>query len=215
MRDLTDYVLQQGAAQLRQWQSGGLHLGLRVNVPATLIGDTAFPDRLVRLLREYSVDPALLTLELSEASRLAGSRDGVEILTRLRLQGINLSLDESGSNVPAYQCLYVLPASEAKLDRRIIADITREKGAIVVFRGLIEMLRELDIESCAVGVETSEELELLDEMQCDLVQGFYVGTPIPAAEVPKAVSAWTAESALNRQYKAAVDPASTATVILP
>ena len=166
-------------------------------------------------MSEYSVDPELLTLELSEASRLAGSRDGVEILTRLRLQGIKLSLDDSGVDAPPLQCLYLLPASEAKLDRRIIADITREKGAIVVYRGLLEMLRELDIESCAVGVESSEELELLDELECDLVQGFYVGTPIPAADVPRAVSVWTAESPPNTQSKVPIDPASTATVILP
>ena len=203
MRNLTDYVLQHGTAQLRQWQCSGLHLGLRVNVPAVLISDTAFPDRLAGLLGEYTVDPTLLTLELTDAMDLARSRDGVDILTRLRLKGINLSLDGLGGNMSALQSLYVLPVNEAKLDRHITADITREHGAVIVLRRLIQLVQELEIESCVVGVETSEELEFLEEFECDLIQGFYVSPPIPAMDVPKALDVWTARSESSRQNNAA------------
>ena len=98
MQRLTDFVLQRGAEQLRTWQSIGLHLGLRVNVPAGLISDTDFPDRLEGLLAEFNADPELLTLELSDALPLAQSPDGMEILTRLRLKGIRLSLDDFGGS---------------------------------------------------------------------------------------------------------------------
>ncbi len=203
MRNLTDYVLQRGAAQLQQWQCSGLHLGLRVNIPAALISDTGFPDRLAGLLGEYNVDPTLLTLELTDAMELACSRDGVDILTRLRLKGISLSLDGLGGDMSALQSLYVLPVNEAKLDRRITADITRECGAAVVLRRLIQLVQELKIEGCVVGVETSEELEYLEEFECDLIQGFYVSPPVPATDVPKALEVWTAMSESSRQNDAA------------
>jgi EAL domain-containing protein (putative c-di-GMP-specific phosphodiesterase class I) len=197
MRQLTDYVLRLGAEQLQQWQSSGLHLGLRVNVSAGLIGDTDFPDRLYQLLQEFSADPTLLTLEICDATALSQSRDGIEILTRLRLKGVNLSLDDFGTSDSMLRNLYTLPINEVKVDRFMTADLTREKGSSVVFRGILEMLEKLDIACCAEGVESSEQLQLLDDMQCDLAQGFHICTPLPAVEIPKALTNWTA-NASNR-----------------
>lgn len=195
MRLLADYVLEHGARQLQSWQSSGLHLGLRVNIPAGLITDTDFPDRLEHLLDEIGADPVLLTLELSDVSALTHSRDGIEILTRLRLKGINLSLDDFGTGSSALQPLYTLPFNEVKIDKALTADLTREPGAQTVFRSIFAMLRDLDISCCAEGVETAEQLDILDELECELLQGFYVSTPMPAAEIPKVVETWTVDPA--------------------
>ena len=194
MRQLTDFVFQQGIEQLRQWQNVGVHLGLRVNVAAGLINDIEFPNRLENLLDQNGTDPALLTLEISDASCLAQSRDGIEILTRLRLKGMNLALDDFGVNGSALQGIYTLPVNEVKIDGAITGDLTREQGATIVFRGILNILRELDIICCAKGVESSEQLRLLDELGCDLVQGFHISTPLPAEEIPKALASWTADA---------------------
>lgn len=195
MRQLTDFVFQQGIEQLRQWQNVGVHLGLRVNVAAGLISDIEFPNRLENLLDQHGTDPALLTLEISDASCLAKSCDGIEILTRLRLKGMNLALDDFGVNGSALQGIYALPVNEVKIDGAITGDLTREQGATIVFRGILNILRELDIICCAKGVESSEQLRLLDELGCDLVQGFHISTPLPAEEIPKALASWTADAA--------------------
>lgn len=195
MQQLTDFVLQRGVEQLQQWQSAGLHLGLRVNVAAGLIADTGFPNRLERLLQEFGADPALLTLEINDVSSLGQSRDGIEILTRLRLKEIRLSLDDFGSAGPAINSIYSLPFNEFKIDHCITADLTREQGAPVLFRGLIDIAQKLDVVCCAEGVESAEQLDLLDEMGCELAQGFHICTPLPATHIPKALSRWTAEPA--------------------
>ena len=82
-----------------------------------------------------------------------------------------------------------------KIDKALTADLTREPGAQTVFRSIFAMLRDLDISCCAEGVETAEQLDILDELECELLQGFYVSTPMPAAEIPKVVETWTVDPA--------------------
>lgn len=197
MRRLTDFVLERGIAQLQSWQRDGLHLGLRVNVAAGLIADTGFPDRLERLLREKEADPALLTLEISDATSLYQSRDGIEILTRLRLKEINLSLDDFGAAGPAINGLYALPINEVKIDHCLTTDLAFEQGASVLFRGLVDIARQLGIVCCAEGVESAEQLNALDVIGCDLAQGFHIGVPVPAADIPKALINWLAEAPIH------------------
>jgi EAL domain-containing protein (putative c-di-GMP-specific phosphodiesterase class I) len=194
MQQLSDFVLMHGAQQLHHWQTAGLLLGLRVNIPAGLIGDTDFPDRLERLLSEQSVDPTLLTLELTDVGSLIDSTEGIEILTRLRLKGINLSLDDFGGRSSALAPLYTLPITEVKIDPRLTADLVNGLGAKTVLRGILGLLRELDIDCCAEGVESREQLDALDKLQCNLSQGYYIGAPMPASDIPKSLVAWTADT---------------------
>lgn len=193
MLRLTDFVLQRGIEHLHLWQEKGLHLGLRINVAAGLIADTDFPDRLESLIRQNMTDPELLTLEISDAEALSESRDAVEILTRIRLKNVNLALDDFGAAGQPINSLFMLPINEVKIDRCVTAGLTTEPGARVLFRGVIDMARQMDLVCCAEGVETPEQLALLDEIGCDLAQGFHIGKPMPAADIPKAISAWTAE----------------------
>jgi EAL domain-containing protein (putative c-di-GMP-specific phosphodiesterase class I) len=190
MKRLTDFVLQRGIEQLHLWQREGLHLGLRVNVAAGLIADTGFPDRLEQLLQEYGADPALLTLEMSDASSLAQSLDGIEILTRLRLKDISLSLDDVGAADASLRGLYSLPISEIKIDRSLTADLEREPGAAVVYRTLIGLAQRLGLTCCAKGVETAAQLKILDSLECHRVQGYHIGMPVPAADIPTALTRW-------------------------
>jgi EAL domain-containing protein (putative c-di-GMP-specific phosphodiesterase class I) len=196
MLRLTDFVFERGIEQLRVWQSDGFHIGLRVNVAAGLIADAQFPDRLEALLVEHGTDPELLTLEIREENALGQpslgqSSKGTDILTRLRLKSIKLSYDDFGAAGPALNGLYTLPFGEIKIDRCLIADLTRESGAQVLVKGLIDIAHGLDMLCCAVGVETAEQMEILDEAGCDLIQGFYIGSPLTAAKLPQALAEWT------------------------
>ena len=194
MRRLTDFVLQRGVEQLHLWQKEGLHLGLRINVAAGLIIDIGFPDRLEALLQANDTDTALLTLEIGDAASLCQSRDGIEIMTRLRLKGIRLALDDFGAAGSAINSLYTLPIAEVKIDRCLTADLASERGASALFRGLVDISRELGIDCCAEGVETAEQMQILDDVRCDLAQGFFIGGPVSAADIPKALSSWIAAS---------------------
>ena len=192
MKQLTDFVFERGIEQLRVWQGTGLHIGLRVNVAAGLIADSQFPDRLESLLREHDTDPERLTLEIRDATELGQSSKGSDILTRLRLKSVKLSLDDFGGSGSTLHGLYTLPFGEIKLDRCLIADLASVPGARVLVGGLIDIAHRMDMSCCAVGCETDEQLQILDEAGCDLVQGFFVGSPVMAAKLPEALAEWTA-----------------------
>ncbi len=192
MKQLTDFVFERGIEQLRVWQGAGLHIGLRVNVAAGLIADSQFPDRLESLLQEHDTDPERLTLEIRDATELGQSSKGFDILTRLRLKSVKLSLDDFGGSGSTLHGLYTLPFGEIKLDRCLIADLGSVPGAQVLVGGLIDIAHRMDMGCCAVGVETDEQLQILDEAGCDLVQGFFVGSPVTASKLPEALAEWTA-----------------------
>lgn len=195
MQRLTDFVIQRGIEYLQGWQKSGLHLGLRVNVAGALIADTSFPDRLERFLLENQIDPSLLTLEIGDASVLANSNDGIEVLTRLRLKEVRIALSEFGSQEQSIPALYILPISEIKVDKKIAADLQHEEGASIVLQGFAGIAEKLDVSLCIEGVESAEQLRIADELGCDLAQGFFISEPVPSSQVAKAVSAWTAEAA--------------------
>ncbi len=195
MKQLTDFVFESGIQQLRVWQAEGFHIGLRVNVAAGLIADAGFPDRLEALLNEHETDPELLTLEIREVADLGLSSKGTDILTRLRLKSIKLALDDFGAPGSALNAWHSLPFGELKIDRSLTTELTHADGASIVMGGLVDIAHRLDMACCAVGVETPEQLKLLDDLGCDLAQGFYIGAPLPAAKLPQALGDWTAELA--------------------
>ena len=194
MRRLTDFVFQRGIEYLQTWQNVGLHLGLRVNVAAGFITDTDFPDRLENFLAQHQADPSLLTLEIGDSATVSHSADCHEILTRLRLKGVNLALDDFGAPGQPLESLYRLPINEIKIDKSITAGLQMERGSSVVLRGLVEMAAQLGISSCVEGVETAEQFNLIDEIGCDLAQGFHVGRPVVAREISAALAAWIADA---------------------
>lgn len=193
MKQLTDFVFERGIEQLRVWQKDGLHIGLRVNVAAGLIADGGFPDRLEALLREHDADPELLTIEMRDVADLGHSSKGADILTRLRLKSIKLALDDFGAAGASFGGWYTLPFGELKLDRSLVSDIEKAAGAAVLVGGLVDVAHRLDMACCAIGVETAGQLAILDELGCDLAQGFHIGAPQPAAKLQQALSDWTAE----------------------
>lgn len=201
MKQLTDFVFERGIEQLHVWQNDGFHIGLRVNVAAGLIADARFPDRLEALLREFDTDPELLTLEIRELDALGQSSNGADILTRLRLKSVNLSLDDFGAEGTNLTGLYTLPFGEVKIDRCLIKDLANEAGAAVLVNGLIEVAQRMDLSCCAIGVETALQLQMLDDAGCDLAQGYHIGSPVSAARLPQALADWTvdaqAASAIN------------------
>jgi EAL domain-containing protein (putative c-di-GMP-specific phosphodiesterase class I) len=88
----------------------------------------------------------------------------------------------------------MLPVSEIKVDCSLTADLDREPGAADMYESLIDLAHRLDLSCCAEGVETAEQLRLLDKLACDRVQGYYIGKPVSAAETPKALTSWTVQN---------------------
>jgi EAL domain-containing protein (putative c-di-GMP-specific phosphodiesterase class I)/CheY-like chemotaxis protein len=189
-RAMTDFVLQRGIEQLKGWEAQRLRIGLRVNIAATLISDIAFPDRLERMLIEQSVDAEALALEITETAMLEQTPDAFDILTRLRIKHIGLAIDDFGIGYSSLTQLFRMPFNEMKIDRSLVGRIIESKEASIMVDALISLAHKLNLTVCAEGVENRATLDALGAFGADFAQGYFISTPVPAAEIPRIIGHW-------------------------
>jgi EAL domain-containing protein (putative c-di-GMP-specific phosphodiesterase class I) len=192
-RSVTDFVLQQGIEQLKGWRAARLGVGLRVNVPAMLIADLDFPDRLAAMLSEHEVDASDLTIEITETAMLARHADTFDILTRLRVKNINLAIDDFGIGYSSLTQLFELPFNEMKIDKSLVLRVPQSKEARIMVEALVQLAHKLGLRACAEGVETEDTLEFLTSVACDSAQGFLISRPIEGKTVQEVVRRWDAQ----------------------
>jgi EAL domain-containing protein (putative c-di-GMP-specific phosphodiesterase class I) len=188
--DMTDFVLTDAIRQVGHWRSRGLDLGAAINLSPRLVRDLEFPDRLGRLLREFDVAADQITFEVTEAASLDDPDLVMDILTRLRVKGVGLSLDDFGTGTSSLTQLYKMPFSEVKIDRVLVAEINQSKAAATVARAIIELAHNLSLTACAEGIETSPVFEFMEQAGCDALQGDFIAPAMPASEVEAFIDVW-------------------------
>jgi PAS domain S-box-containing protein len=181
--NLTDFVFRAAMEQARVWFANGLYMELAVNLSAQFLTDLEFPDRLLTLIKENNLDPSMLTLELTETTAVADAEVTMDILARLRVRNIKLSIDDFGTGFSSLTHLYQMPFSELKIDNSFIRDMQTNPDARAMVEALIYLAHKLKISVCAEGVENEHSLRRLEEMHCDAAQGYLIGDPVNAKQL--------------------------------
>lgn len=179
---LTEVVLQKAVAQLRAWKAMGIHLPVSVNLSPVQLTDLSLPDRIAGLLDEAGVERELLVVEITEQAAMADIAAATDILTRLRLKNIAVSLDDFGAGYSSLVEIYRLPLSELKLDRSLIVDLDHDQDARTVVSALVALALTLGIPVCAEGIETQDTADFLQSIKCQKAQGFFFSKPLPAED---------------------------------
>lgn len=179
IKQVTDHVLEVSVSHLRRLRSAGHHLGLAVNLSTHDLLDELLADRVMHQLERHDVDPALLTLEITESSLLIDAPRARQTIERLNRQGIRLSVDDFGTGYSSLSYLRHLPVSELKIDRSFITQLLFDEQDEVIVRSIIELGHNLGMQVVAEGVETDEVLSLLRTFSCDLAQGYGICRPVP------------------------------------
>ena len=178
--DVTHRVLHMAFKQLAAWKKRGLYTTMSINVSENDLQCLDFPDYLVSLSEKYDIDLALLTLELTETCLMSDLATSLDVLTRVRLRDIELSIDDYGTGYSTMTKLRHLPFTELKLDQEFIKKIDREQEDYMMIKSNIEMTKNLGLITVAEGIETKEVLAVLQELQCDIGQGYYFSRPLLA-----------------------------------
>lgn len=181
--DLTLHVMAQALADAAAWRNEGLGLGVAVNISATLLHDHAFLHRLEQLLRASAFAADQVTLEVTESAAMARPEAAVVALEGWRRLGVKVSIDDYGTGQSSLSYLQKMPATELKIDRSFIAAMAAGPRDRILVRSTVAMAHELGLLVVAEGVEDEPCLELLREMGCDLIQGYWISRPIPAGAV--------------------------------
>jgi EAL domain-containing protein (putative c-di-GMP-specific phosphodiesterase class I)/ActR/RegA family two-component response regulator len=164
-------------------------LSLAINVSARNLGDVRFADQLHEQCRRHGVDPSRIILELTESSAAQDHAVALDILTRIRLKGFQLSIDDFGTGYSSMTKLAQLPVSEVKIDRSFVGSMTRSVESRKIVESTIGLARSLALTTVAEGVEDATTLDLLKKLGCDMAQGYHIARPMDA----KAAGEWLGE----------------------
>jgi EAL domain-containing protein (putative c-di-GMP-specific phosphodiesterase class I) len=193
--DLTRWVLDTALAQSRAWRDAGLDLTMAVNLAAPNVVDSALPALVAERLERWGVPGDRLECEISEHTVMADPHRAIAVLQGLRDLGVRLSLDDFGTGHSSLAYLKRLPLDEVKIDRSFVVGMSDDANDAAIVRSTIDLARHLGLEVVAEGVENEAILHDLEELSCDVAQGFFLGRPLPAAELGAWLAARTTRSA--------------------
>ena len=191
--DLTDVVVDR-ALDWFVGLPGHAALTLSVNLSGSTLADPGLVDRLTEACESRDVDVSSLILELTETSRADDPVRSLELLTRMRIHGFQLSLDDFGTGYSSMSELARLPFSEIKVDQSFVRGAETSEDARAVVRSVIDLGHDLGLETTAEGVEDAETLELLCSLGSDLAQGYHIARPMPGAQAVEWAAAHTGPS---------------------
>jgi diguanylate cyclase (GGDEF)-like protein len=191
IKQMSAYVLDTALRQLRGWLDAGLDLTVAVNLSARNLLEGDLPEHVADLLLRRGVPAGRLILEITESTIMEDPQHALAVLTRLSEMGVRLAIDDFGVGYSSLSYLKQLPVDEIKIDRSFVAHMDSEEGDAFIVRSTIDLGRNLGMHVVAEGVETETVWDELTALGCDYAQGWYLGKPMPAAEL----SAWLSDAA--------------------
>ncbi|WP_257297096.1 EAL domain-containing protein [Endozoicomonas sp. YOMI1] len=189
---MTTKMIDLALDQIRIWREQDRNIAVGINLSAATLTNTDLPDMLIGKMRGLSIPPELLTLEITESSLIQNAALSLETLARLKLHGFSLSIDDFGTGYSSMQQLNRIPFSELKIDRSFVSNACSDKNHKAIVEANISLAHKLNMQTVAEGVETLEGWQLLNELNCDQAQGYFIARPMPADEIPKWEREWLA-----------------------
>lgn len=190
--ELTAEVIAQAIEQSRVWQQQGLKPRISVNISADNITSLSLPEQLSEMLINKQLDPAMLTLEVTESALMGELVTSLDILTRLRMKGFGLSIDDFGTGYSSLSQLHRIPFTELKIDKSFTMSMGQDAESRAIVKTCIMLGQELNMRVVSEGVESAEILMLLENYGCDIAQGYHIARPMPAEDLP----AWVQQSGM-------------------
>ena len=199
IKELTNQIFEQSLTQASHWRSQGFDINLSVNFSAQALTQLDMPESIFDRLQGSALRPHNLTIEITESTLASDISVALDILTRLRLKGFGLSIDDFGTGFSSLEQLQQIPFTELKVDRSFVHNANANKACQVILESSIALTKKLGIKSVAEGVENEADLKLVNTQGCDIVQGFYFAKPMP----PEKFIPWARDysNSLNRPFK--------------
>lgn len=187
--DIGRWVVKAACRQLANWQNGPYaNLRIAVNLSGRELDDEGIVDHIQETLEAHGVTADRLEVELTEEIFIQNIEHNLNQLSKLHKLGVHLAIDDFGVGYSSLGYLRDFPVDLLKIDRSFITDVTERHDDAVITRAVINLAHNLGIQVVAEGVETREQLNFLKNHRCDLIQGYFISRPIPAAELEQALS---------------------------
>lgn len=183
INDLTDFVVQETCTTINYYRSQHDQLKIAINLSAHSFDDLNFPEKILNSILQSGTSVSNFILELTETSLVNDFTHVIEILTRLRLKGFQMSIDDYGTGHSSLTRLHELPFNELKIDKSFVSASHAEPSARAIVKNTIELAKSLGLKTVAEGVELQEHVEILKTFGCDIVQGYLISKPFSRDEL--------------------------------
>jgi len=201
-----NFVLEQVCRDLTQWQRRGLPpVRVALNVSPLQFMRSDFAVQVRAVLAAFQMDPSLIELELTETTVMRKLDEIARQMLDLAQVGINFSVDDFGTGYSSLRHLHQLPIKTLKIDRSFIERITDPNGTYAIVQAILSLAHSLELQVVAEGVERIEQVEILRDLGCDVLQGFLWGRPQPAGLVPEILASGIAEPCLPHPSVKAIE----------
>lgn len=179
-----DWVLDTAIRIFTEWKKKyDYDMILSVNISSIQYKRPDFVTKVMSTVNKYGLDPSKLELEITETVLIDDMKTVFEKMEELRDFGIRISIDDFGTGYSSLQYLKSLPADTLKLDKTFIDSAENDNSTKIIIETMIGMSKKLGFETVAEGVETKEQLDILENMGCDIIQGYYLGKPVSDEEI--------------------------------
>ncbi|WP_119069023.1 EAL domain-containing protein [Rubrobacter indicoceani] len=191
---LGDHVLSEACRRMSEWCRRLPHLSpctVSVNVSTLQLCQTGFVEKVARTLRKNGLSPERLQLEITESAAVADFEASVRVFNELRELGVRIALDDFGTGYSSLSYLRRFSLDALKLDRSFIFEVSTDRSTAQVVSSIVNIAHALKLCVVGEGIETTEQLEALDLLNCDIGQGYLFSRPIPADETFTLLKGWT------------------------
>lgn len=189
MGAITECVLDIAFREFGEFISDSSGATLAVNLSACSLQSAELAKLLMTAINKWNIDPTRVILEITESAMMADPANASDVLNAIADIGFNISLDDFGTGYSSLVNLRRLPVQEIKIDRAFVMGMRSSEEDAAIVRAIIELGHSLDKQVVAEGVETAEVMQALADLNCDILQGFFISRPLPIEQF----KAWKAQ----------------------
>ena len=181
---ISDWVFEEAIRQAKQWQDDApSDFTVAINMSARQFQQPDLVENIVTLLNKYELPTRYIELEITESMVMEDVDSAIRILAQLQKLGIRIAIDDFGTGYSSLGYLKSLPIDCLKIDKSFVDELFESKADRALVSTIIYLSHVMGVQVVAEGVETEEALKLLDEMTCDIIQGYYFSKPVQADEI--------------------------------
>lgn len=185
IRTITKWVIEAALSQRKQWEEMQIPLTISVNISARDLMSADLPRLFSELMDKYCASPHWLCLEITESAIMGDPKRAMGILEELHNMGFSLSVDDFGTGYSSLAYLKKLPVSELKIDQSFVLHMADDKDDAIIVRSTIDLGHNMGLVVVAEGIENQVTWDMLQDMGCDLAQGYYISKPMSAEALLK------------------------------
>ena len=180
---LTDTVLRKAMDQGGKWRAEDSDIGISINYSVDSLNRLDLPEYIISVAEEQGMDPTRVTIEVTETRCMRDINSIVEILTRMRLKGLGLSIDDFGTGHSTMEQLKRIPFTELKIDRAFVYGASDDSSTRAILESSVSLGKSFDLKLVAEGAETQDDWNLVAALGCDEVQGYFVAKPMAGDDI--------------------------------